>query len=126
MLTVLLRRKNQIIYFQYKYPVYTWKSRNKHSNGNNLEARETWIVSLHFVHAATSHRKGNLACFAPIGETVSDAAQEAVIIDDAGAIPLGGNGKDLVTEARISRRHIHLPPSEPVRINLKKHKEIKS
>ena len=41
--------------------------------------------------------KGNFASLAPIGQTGSNAAQEAAIIDD-GRMPLGSNGKDLVTE----------------------------
>ena len=45
-----------------------------------------------------SHGKGNFASLAPIGQTGSNAAQEAAIIDDAGRMPLGSNGKDLVTE----------------------------
>jgi hypothetical protein len=49
-------------------------------------------------------------------------ARTPVIIDDAGRIPLGGNGKHLVTETRTSRRPIQLP-SEPVHINLNKSKE---
>jgi hypothetical protein len=45
-----------------------------------------------------SYGKGNFASLAPIGQTGSNAAQEAAIIDDAGRMPLGSNGKDLVTE----------------------------
>jgi len=45
-----------------------------------------------------SNGKGNFASLAPIGQTGSNAAQEAAIIDDAGRMPLGSNGKGLVTE----------------------------
>jgi len=45
-----------------------------------------------------SYGKGNFASLAPIGQTGSNAAQEAAIIDDAGRMPLGSNGKGLVTE----------------------------
>jgi hypothetical protein len=45
-----------------------------------------------------SYRKGNFASLAPIGQTGSSVAQEAAIIDDACRMPLGSNGKDLVTK----------------------------
>jgi hypothetical protein len=45
-----------------------------------------------------SYGKGNFASLAPIGQTGSNAAQDAEIIDDAGRSPLGSNGKDLVTK----------------------------
>jgi hypothetical protein len=48
-----------------------------------------------------------LVSLAPVGQTVSNAARKAVIID-AGGIPLEGDGKDLLTETRtcISQRSI--------------------
>jgi hypothetical protein len=61
---------------------------------------------------------------APVGQTVSNAARKPLIID-ADGIPLQGNGKDLLTETRISRTPIQMQHGSAFRTSSYQLKETK-